>query len=1789
MNGMDQFKAMFMRVGAGFRSFRILGNSLVIMALALSMAFFGCSAKAGKKTVVAPPDKVDPKVTVTAIDSLVKANKGKGKGIITGFLTGENKSIASGILGKMASNAAGERRMLVNTEIPLTGATILVFNALKPTTAPDTTLKTDTAGNYTAVLPEGKFFGFAVYLDLETFQLVTTSIPNMNPKADTAIKMDTAIAIEDVTAPTVAGVYDASSANSDGIFLVGSVADKGAKLNITFSEPMNRESASKVVLGKIDTTNTSTSMVLADTVKGITISWSGDSKELTLKLPDLAVGTQYGLIMPVSLKDLAKNPLEKEYKATFVTVATATLASVPFTVTATFPEDKGELKPIQNPGISFSRPVEAFSILKGAKIEPAVTGYFEISGARAVFIHKDPLVIGTTYKITLPVTVTDLAGSALGAEYSYTFVVKDFEGAAKTSTGKEKEVALAVEAAFDAYLSGDVGRFGAAFHANFRLYNDDGSMKSKAEFLDMIRKDVGDMQAQAAGFLGPVFDNSAEACKEGANISRWKVGAVGGAAGDQIWVDAFVSPGQSPRAYGLDGVEIPASSLTWDPTGPRFTYKTKVYGFGPDMSKFRGPVNMDAAKEDMRFMGDMLRQTSTVVLADVKLEQKTQFNVDPGVSLSAKGDTAKLAVKMIDYRKFNRVNFGEVHMACSGKLEDTSFQILKFILVNDGSKWLVVSIVSPSKNTTKEDFNKTVSASDFKVKTILPINLIAPLKQDAMTAEGKITFKFLGAKHDTVGGYIVGIAEDPKFCFGRPPYGALIFVKASNTAGTEESFIMNSAGGLEGSNAFMILRRAQDLRLPGWERTMFENAITKMVDVANGFGGVYNWKVIAIKDTSAVQFLANGFNPDRFYGESDFGTARGYFACKAFPSGAAFATLETNQNQFVNTQPPINNTGSFGDMDLDGVPDGMEIKYKTDPKDRNSYPDFRVDTDGDALADFLEAMLDPKGTDSLISKKADAAGVKAEIAKLVTLGLVWMDTDGDGFPDDIEMMSGFNPNDRLNNPGTRARASAPVGVFSGKFQMGSSLNSISFKLYSDTLKLMWVAYTAVIGKDTLVDTVRSNFNEMAGEVLIAVTLPKVGPDAGKALLLRGHYDANTSLLMGPVDMITAVAKTSVNFGGGPYVGQFAASGRGEDVSRYLPGAGGTTGPIVNNPINNPPAMANGYRLPPLGTDTGAVVIFNGTTTTFLDAFGDTLAVVTGAMYRSQPDGSFEFHSDMRISGANNSWKRTEAGGRIYYDGKADWVVDGVFFQETDSVGIHKTYPGQMCARVAKADFTVGMDGAKGSMKGWIAQDKTGAGFVGPVTTTPVCDPAKGPCAPVCDPAKGPCAPVCDPSKGPCTVTPVCDPAKGPCGPVNSFSKPFMSGSKIFKSFLDKALVEPGAYFYVQMGGKVFQVKYDSLHVQDAKAPMCGHVVLVPELIALKDETAISVAARNSDSMSLPTNLTGSIIVALEDQFVMGMPARMDKARDSYGDIRSNVFMVEMRPVSMDYGKTTMVCPANNGTINPVCDPTKQTCTVPCDPTKGTCPEPVCDPTKTTCPQPVCDPTKTTCPQPVCDPTKTTCPQPVCDPTKQVCGPVVGGKPLPYLGAADMIGAALVTSGNKVGLVKDTTGNIGTMMVDPTTVFWDDVKGTTTVKEPGKAQLYLFAAEGTDQKKLRIFNGLPVVYPNPDGTIPVDTNKVVPPDTLKPMPYTGPVSNIPEVLAFKQNKVKVMTPSGLVDATVNPATVISEGGLVQVKDASTSGRVYIFLGAKEDTTKPLLTPVGNDIVVQLKVTVAVASP
>jgi hypothetical protein len=233
----------------------------------------------------------------------------------------------------------------------------------------------------------------------------------------------------------------------------------------------------------------------------------------------------------------------------------------------------------------------------------------------------------------------------------------------------------------------------------------------------------------------------------------------------------------------------------------------------------------------------------------VKLINKESFTVDGGLILA--GDTAKLAVKMENSESWSRLNFQSRRGCGDDALEETRYEILKFLVVNNGSRWIVLSIVSPKEEFNKDNFNNNVNLTDFNGGGSPPVNLIAPVngKDNAADAEGKVVFKWQGLDRDSVGGYIFGMSEDNRFTGGRPPFGALIFVKAGER-GKEVSFTLDKNATIIGSNASAILRRVQDLRLPGWERTMFEFVLKALHKPDSGFAGVYNWKVIAVRDTA---------------------------------------------------------------------------------------------------------------------------------------------------------------------------------------------------------------------------------------------------------------------------------------------------------------------------------------------------------------------------------------------------------------------------------------------------------------------------------------------------------------------------------------------------------------------------------------------------------------------------------------------------------------------------------------------------------------------------------------------------------------------------------------------------------------------------------------------------------------------------------------------------------------------------------------------------------------------------
>lgn len=1412
---------------------------------------------------------------LTGPDTLVKTAKAAGKGVVTGSLSGESKSdVVKGLL-KMGRNAAGQERLLAGPDYPLSGATVLIFDALKSTTAAETTITTDRNGTYAAILKPGRYFGFAVHLDLQTFRLVTASIPFMTSVKDTLATMDTVRAIEDNTGPTIASVHDATSPDADGLFLVGSIASQNGKVNIAFSEPMNRESARGILVGKVNTTDVNGGLLLKDTLPAasVTQSWTGDSKALTLTFGRLEAGSRYGLILPTSLKDLGKNPLEKEYRAGFDVVTEAEAAGKAFAISSTFPLEREAIKPTQNPHIHFSAPPQVLSALSTIEVDPKTEGYWEASGSKLTFIHKDPLKVGTSYNVMVPDSVTDLSGKKLGKVFRWTFTVRDFDGAAKDKSGTEKLVALQVEDFFNAYLQGDVGRMSGMLGQTFRL-EAGGQILSGQQFIDRIRREGAEKSRLSAGFLGPVYRKDAVLCSTG--VALWKVASVDKT--DTLWVQTRTVPGVLPKVFR--GQTELTTGITWSKTLSQFVTNSKTYIYGLPQSASGVSDNSQA---DPRYYGERLKQATTVALAPVQSVIRDQFTIDGGISVTAL--TAKVAVKLTTTAQHDRLDYDPA-LACSDRSKtDTSYVIVKFILGSDGSKWLFTHAADEGM-VEKKDFSATVSASDFKVREIKPIVLSFPVNGNngSADAEGRITFRFKGLDLDSVGGYLAGLAEDPKFIGGRAPLGALYFVKTQGK-GVEHAFTVGTKGEAH-AGANQILREVKDLGLPGWERSGYKYPLTELFNPASGLAGVYQWKVIAVRDTSASQFLSGGFSPDRFYGESDFGPNIGSFAARGYPTESDFKTIE---KQTATTTVAAAAATNFTDRDLDGFPDYMESNYLTKPDDKGSFPNFTVDTDQDGLADFLELLV--KAEDVEIPATAD--GKKAFFTALAAKKVAWTDTDGDGFPDDIEKLLGYNPADAASKPATRARVPAPSGVFAGLLKLGDGAPlSLKFKVREVEGKLL-VSYAAAL-KDTLMDSVTAALNEAMGEFLFPIRLPETGPDSGKSLLLRGTFDKNRSFLGGSVNRIASVARTSVAFGGGPFVGQYAASGRGDDVGAYLgiqkPGETGT--PAANPTTPTTPVVPGAvlsYRKPPFGVGEQALFFLSAGSgkllrLVLLDEFGDTVSVLDSVNSFPQEDGSFDLNGKkLRTDAGKQSTRRVQMDGRLGRgkDSTADiWVLDGSVTVSIDSCRkiesgtlrcldkYYRDIAGQFSLKVAANHASVKAlaAGIAGDFAGWLQQDKFGTGLsdAGGTSGTGGTGGTGG------------------------TIGTTPDPV-----PIETFAKPYLGTGEKFRKVVTVAGVAPGEIFYVSLQGRVMRTRNDSLHVKDAPFPHCGNVNIAVTPIPLLDgATAAEKAVFKRDSALVSG--TKYVVVAIDDDAQPGTPARLAKARDALGFVRENVFLIEAR-------------------------------------------------------------------------------------------------------------------------------------------------------------------------------------------------------------------------------------------------------------------------------------------------------
>jgi hypothetical protein len=311
----------------------------------------------------------------------------------------------------------------------------------------------------------------------------------------------------------------------------------------------------------------------------------------------------------------------------------------------------------------------------------------------------------------------------------------------------------------------------------------------------------------------------------------------------------------------------------------------------------------------------------------------------------------------------------------------------------------------------------------------------------------------------------------------------------------------------------------------------------------------------------------------------------------------------------------------------------------------------------------------------------------------------------------------------------------------------------------------------------------------------------------------------------------------------------------------------------------------------------------------------------------------------------------------------------------------------------------------------------------------------------------------------------------------------------------------------------------------------------------------------------------------------GIPGLLEKARDANGEIAVQVYVVEPRPVPLDYGKTTFQCPTQPGGPGPGPGP------------GGTMPRFYSGPSETvkttlTASQNIVLVKKDSLPAPVpttVDPAtlkldtlkKAFTVNPVGQPTvmlafladssgrmvvmdgKPVCAVLPGGivDPGPGPGTGTIIYlqapiqdvlAGLALGQNMVHVVRDSAGRLideAAAPIDPASIKQDtglkalvgNIKDNPDVK-------VAFLAQG-DAKTPMTKNNLPVVLklmaPPPGGTLcpagqtcPPQGGTPVPGDTTKPAPYSGTLDQLQGVLAKHNRMAGLTTPNAPMTAEIN---------------------------------------------------------
>ena len=130
---------------------------------------------------------------------------------------------------------------------------------------------------------------------------------------------------------------------------------------------------------------------------------------------------------------------------------------------------------------------------------------------------------------------------------------------------------------------------------------------------------------------------------------------------------------------------------------------------------------------------------------------------------------------------------------------------------------------------------------------------------------------------------------------------------------------------------------------------------------------------------------------------------------------------------------------SASDSDGDGIPDHYEITHNTDPLDSSDPQTATVDGDGDGISDYIEGEITAITSDAAISNN--------------TIPDATIDNDEDGVPDWIELISNVIPiNDANVFPGNHSTldVTAPVTVAQASYAVELGIQTIPITANTDS-------------------------------------------------------------------------------------------------------------------------------------------------------------------------------------------------------------------------------------------------------------------------------------------------------------------------------------------------------------------------------------------------------------------------------------------------------------------------------------------------------------------------------------------------------------------------------------------------------------------------------------------------------------------------------------------------------------------------------------------------------------------